>query len=731
MASARVARSATPGPILAGVPAQSKRQQCRSTCIPSFYTFASRFGYTSEPVPSGEALRAGYGTSALVASLNRGCEIIRRSMHQMKALQRGWLVAILSPLLLVGVVAPPASATAQQNAPVAASAPSSSVATSSSEPAAPATLTAWTSPMDLLLQPFPKLAADNATVRDLATVAVGGRWVSLRFSNQWGPIPLTFGAVTIGERAGTGGAAAVPGTVVPVTFNGSSSVTIPPGQDVTSNPVTLPVQAGETLVVSMWAPGLAPVSVHYCCQGRTVSYYTRNGGGNQTGSLNGSAFTGADWWTRWLSAVEVGGSQALGTVVAFGDSITDGFGADNAGFSWVDALQQRISQLPADEQVAVVDEGIAGNTLTAFPPGDNAHGGENSFAATGGGAPGVARLGRDALQLPGVKAVVVLLGTNDIWFGYADNDPPYGSAASIIAGLKQVIAQVHAAGLKVYGVPLLPRKTSPPCSPPSSCIPEDWTASEQATLQAVNSWATGPGTGFDGVINLAAVMGDVYDGQCQPALPFTPYFNADNLHPNPAGQTAMANAIPTTLFGIPEAPQLPPVVAVTPTPGCPGAQAAENVLAAASPAGGRVSTGGGRVSTRPSTSASPTSGPTTTARKGGSTTTSPQRTSTVTSPTTTRPASSTSASVTTRPASPTSASTTSGATSTSSVAASSTAPGGTQGRAQASSPLPRRTGSGGDLGGAGVALVVVLAFAGIVLIVLALRRRGSGSVHRR
>lgn len=635
----------------------------------------------------------------------------------MKALRRGRLAVLWTCFLLVGIVAPPAWASTPAGAPVASSTSSSALTTSttsttsSSEPGAPATLTAWTSPMDLLLQ-FPKLAADDATVRDLATVAVGGRWVSLRFSNQWGPVPLTFGAVTVGERAGTSGAAAAPGTVVPVTFNGSSSVTIPPGQDVTSNPVTLPVQAGETLVVSMWAPGLAPVSVHYCCQGRTVSYYTRNGGGNQTGSLNGSAFTGADWWTRWLSAVEVGGSQALGTVVAFGDSITDGFGADNAGFSWVGALQQRISHLPADEQVAVVNEGIAGNTLTAFPPGDNARGGENSFAATGGGAPGVARLGRDALQLPGVKAVVVLLGTNDIWFGYADNDPPYGTAASIIAGLKQVIAQVHAAGLKVYGIPLLPRKTSPPCSSPSSCIPEDWTASEQATLQAVNSWATGPGTGFDGVINLAAVVGDVYDGQCQPALPYAPYFNADNLHPNPAGQTAMANAIPTTLFGIPEAPQLAPVVGATPTPGCAGAQTAENVLTAASSAGKQASTG-------PSTSTGPTSGPTssptTTTREGGPTTTSSRPTSTVTSPTTTRPTSSTSVS----------------STSTSSDAAGSTAPGGAQGRGQASSPLPRRTGSGGDLGGAGVALVIVLAFAGIFLIVLALRRRGSGSLHRR
>ncbi len=612
----------------------------------------------------------------------------------MKFLRPAWL-AVLLFLLLVGAVTPAAWAAGPGGVPVA------SPGHSSPTPAAPAVLTAWTSPMDLLLQPFPKVAADNATVRDLATVAVGGRSVSLRLSNQWGPVPLTFGAVTVGERAGTTGAAAVPGTLVPVTFAGRGSVTIPAGQDVTSDPASLAVHAGETLVVSMWAPGVAPVSVHYCCQGRTMAYYTPNGVGNQTGSLNGSVFTGADWWTRWLSAVEVSGSQALGTVVAFGDSITDGFGYENTGFSWVEALQQRISELPPSEQVAVVNEGISGNTLTPFPPGRNASGGENSYADIGGGVAGVGRLSRDALQLPGVKAVVVLLGTNDIWFSYTDNNPPYGSAASIIAGMKQVIAQVHEAGLEVYGIPLLPRKTSPPCTQPGSCRPEEWGPAEQATLEAVDSWVMSPAAGFNGVVNLAAVVGDVYNGQCQPELPYAPYFNADNLHPNPAGQTAMANAIPTTLFGIPEAPQLPPVVAATPTPGCPGAQAAENVAQAAVSSDGQART-----------ASSTTAAPTTAAVEGNSTTTSgpaPTSTSSAGSPSTTA---------------------TSNGTSTSAVAAPSTALGPTKGGGSANRPSAVG-GALGGLGSTGAALVGGLALVGLLVVGLSWGRRNSGNTRSR
>jgi hypothetical protein len=91
-----------------------------------------------------------------------------------------------------------------------------------------------------------------------------------------------------------------------------------------------------------------------------------------------------------------------------------------------------------------------------------------------------------------------------------------------------------------------------------------------------------PSSGFDGVINLGALMGNVYNGACQPATPYAAYFNPDHLHPNVAGQTVMADAIPTTLFDMPQAPQIPQVVAATPTSGCQAAQVAAQILAAGS-----------------------------------------------------------------------------------------------------------------------------------------------------
>jgi len=421
---------------------------------------------------------------------------------------------------------------------------------------------------------LPSVVAHNLTVRDIAEVAVAGTSIKLQLSNTWSGTPTTFGSVTVGAQQT--GAGIVPGSIVPVTFGGSRSVTIPAGGRATSDPVTMTVQAGEQLAVSLSVVGSATVSVHYCCDGRVDSYATADGVGDQTANPAATSFVFADVNMRWLSAIAVAGTAAQGTVVALGDSITEGFNTGSAGYGWPTPLQQRIAKLPPSQQVAMVNEAISGNTLTAFPPG-------SSFDLASGGLPGVTRLAPDALSLPGVKDVVLFLGTNDIWFGAGGENttrpiPPYGTAAAIEVAMQSVIAQTHAAGIKIFGVTLLPRSTFVGGNGEK---PEVWSPADQATLAAVNAWILSPGSGFDGTINLAAVMGDVYNGACQPETPFAPYFTEDNLHPNLAGQTVMADAIPTSMFGIPEAPQVPLPLAVTPTPGCPAALAAAQVLAVA------------------------------------------------------------------------------------------------------------------------------------------------------
>ena len=415
----------------------------------------------------------------------------------------------------------------------------------------------------------------NSTTRDVATVVEAGSSIVLTFSNEWSATTTTFAEITVGVQAS--GIDIVPGTIEPVTFNhGSRSVTMAPYSQVTSDPVLMAVHASESISVSMAVTGAATVSVHYCCYGRADSYATKNGAGNLTTSPTGAGFDPLlpNTNIRWLTAISVSGSPALGTVVAFGDSITDGFGDANGGFSWVNALQSRIAKLPPTDQMSVVNEGIAGNTLTAFPLP------RETYEQTSGGVPGVSRLS-EALALPGVKDLVLFLGTNDIWFGAGGltghSLAPYGTAAAIENGMSQVIAETHAHGVKIFGITLLPRMT------PGGADREKhelWLPSEQSVLSAVNAWMLSPSSGFDAVINLGAVMGDVYDGACQPTLPYAPYFNLDDLHPNVAGQTVMANAISTALFGLAQAPQVPPVVSATLTAGCPGASVAAQVLAA-------------------------------------------------------------------------------------------------------------------------------------------------------
>jgi lysophospholipase L1-like esterase len=371
-----------------------------------------------------------------------------------------------------------------------------------------------------------------------------------------------------------------------VTFNGGSrQAVIAAGAQITSDPVAMAVHAGETISVSIAVSGWAGVSAHTCCDGFTDTWATSNGVGNLTTSPSGANFNAllTKPYIRWLSGISVAGSPAIGSIVAFGDSITDGYGYMNNGFSWVTAIQKRISQLPTNEQVSVVNEGIAGNTMAAFPPG-------TTYEESSGGLAGVKRFNNDALAWPGVKDVLLLLGTNDIWFGAGGMGkpvPPYGTPLSIEGAMRQVIAQAHAKGVKIYGITLLPRSTSTAADHDQ---PEYWGPQEQAILHAVNTWMLSGTTGFDGVIDLAAVMGDVYNGACTPTVPYAPYFNPDHLHPNVAGETAMGNAISTALFGLPQAPQIPPLVSVTPTSNCAAAQAATAILAASTAPGTTTTT---------------------------------------------------------------------------------------------------------------------------------------------
>ena len=383
-----------------------------------------------------------------------------------------------------------------------------------------------------------RVPAVDATIRDLATVATGGSAVKIRISNLFGNAALAIGAATVGLSAG--GAAVTAGTIHALTFGGTPATTIPEGQVAYSDPVNLVVSAGQTLAISVYVTAPDLVSQHACCT-RIAAYYTPNQKGNLTATVTGAGFSYASPDIRLVDNVDVLQSVGQGAIVVVGDSITDGY---NSVLRWTHVLQERIDALPPAERRPVVNEGITADAILPATPL------VHTDELTGGGQAGVVRLTRDALQQPGVSEVVMFLGTNDLWFG--------STAAEVIEGYQQAISLAHAAGVRIIGVTLLPRQ---------STANEIWTAQDQANLEQVDQWIRTSGA-FNGVLDFASAVADRFDGQCVPTSMFGHYDSGDHLHPNPAGQTAMADSVDPAVLQLPALPQVPLLVGATPTPGC-------------------------------------------------------------------------------------------------------------------------------------------------------------------
>jgi lysophospholipase L1-like esterase len=349
----------------------------------------------------------------------------------------------------------------------------------------------------------------DQTVRDIIVPSVGGNMIRLELTNAFGRSPLQVGRVTV--AVADLGAGVVPGTIHPVSFGGSGSVRIPAGEQVLSDPVGMQVSAMQELAVSIYLPGRTGVATRHT-DALQVNWVST--AGDHVGEAGVGAFTIPTLSWYYLSGLDVRSSRAAGTVVTFGDSITDGVNSSVGGNErWPDDLARRLGAV-AGPVLSVADEGIGGNRLLT--------------ASRCCGAGGQARFARDALDRPGVRDVIVLEGINDIGFsvGPQHSDPGL-TPARIIAGYRDLIAQAHARDVRIFGATLLPYQGAGYYSPAGEAIRE-----------AVNAWIRTSGA-FDGVIDFDAVMRD-------PANPLRlnpAYDSGDQLHPNDAGYQAMADAI--------------------------------------------------------------------------------------------------------------------------------------------------------------------------------------------
>jgi lysophospholipase L1-like esterase len=349
----------------------------------------------------------------------------------------------------------------------------------------------------------------NQTLRMMVHSSIAGTSPRITLSNLRSTTPLAVGAVDVAVQSGM--ATAVAGSHHTVTFARSKTLTIAAGAEAVSDPIPMSVAAGQNLLVSVFLP-TATSSATWHSDAFDTTFLSRTGDHTRDDSDGNYVAARTSWF--YLSGLDVVPSTARGTVVAFGDSITDGYNTPTGAYQrWPDDLARRLAT--AGSPRGVVDAGLGGNRVLTDVP--------NIWQ----GISALKRFQHDALAKAGVSTVILLEGINDLHAAVNTAGGPL-TAADLIGGYQQLIAQAHQAGVRIIG---------------GTIMPDNEPADREAMRQAVNDWIR-TGGAFDGVVDFDHAMAD-------PANPHSlnpPYNSGDGLHPNATGMQAMADAVNLSLI---------------------------------------------------------------------------------------------------------------------------------------------------------------------------------------
>lgn len=363
----------------------------------------------------------------------------------------------------------------------------------------PIPLPGWQKPDDAGLQ--------GQTLRQIVRASLGGDGVRVKLSNRFGRTPVVFDAVRIARA--TAASSIDPSTERPVTHNGQARITLAPGAELWSDTVALPVAAHGLLAVSIEVGSAATSATQHTLARQTA--FVVPGAQARATTFPYPRLIGS---YHWLAGVDVIAQGRPPVLVAFGDSITDGYAASiDQSRRYPDALDDRLKE--TGQRMSVVNAGISGNRWLNDVIGPS---GESRFV-------------RDVLEISGITHAIVLLGINDI--GFARFVPEQAvTAEALVDALHTAVGKARARGVKVILGTLLPYEGA-----------RYFSAAGEAKRQAVNAWIRTPGNA-DGLVDFDAALRD-------PARPSTlkaEYDSGDHLHPNDAGYAAMAQAVDLTLL---------------------------------------------------------------------------------------------------------------------------------------------------------------------------------------
>jgi lysophospholipase L1-like esterase len=354
---------------------------------------------------------------------------------------------------------------------------------------------------------------------------IAGERVRIRFSNACGNQALLIGAAHIALVSKDD--KIIPESDRTLTFFGKGPTRIPPGAPMLSDPVDLTFSAFTEIAVSIFLAGKVDTTTFHLT-GQKPTYLSEPGDFTATAEIP-DATTKPSWF--FLSGLEVLAPSQTATILALGDSITDGVGAKQGDYSdWPNLLANRLAAQKGLPAMAVVNSGIGGNRVLH----------------DGAGVSALARFDRDVLAQPGIAGIILLEGINDIGWprmkppaprsggtaqGAALMESPFArelvSAQDIIAGYQQIIDRAHQHGIRVFMATLLPYEGA-----------DYYTEDGEAIRAVVNQWVRTSGAA-DGYFDFDKAVRDPN----RPTRFRDGYHSGDNLHPSPIGYKAMADAV--------------------------------------------------------------------------------------------------------------------------------------------------------------------------------------------
>mgnify|MGYP002734847259 CR=1 FL=1 len=354
----------------------------------------------------------------------------------------------------------------------------------------------------------PERYARDITIRYPVLIPFNGTGLRLTFDNYCGTEAVTLNKVTVLHK----------GVFHPVCFGGERAVTIPAGERVVTDPLTVDMTESDLIDISFYLADFTLMrSVVYTCGPLSEGLYAN---GDETENADIDRNTSRATHLRYfLSNVSVLTAKENRAIVCYGDSIT--------AQDWPDELAMRCF-IQGYTKTAVIRRATSGsrilrqyNCITYESYGLS---GENRFI--------------HEVPTDGADTVIIQQGINDIIHPVGTevnefrpmSDLP--TVEELIEGLKTYIAQARSFGYKVYVGTLLPMggwRTDAPF--------------RQEMRHKFNEFIRTTDL-IDGCIDFDRALED----PDKPNWFRKEYDSGDHLHPSKAGYERMAKEIPAEIL---------------------------------------------------------------------------------------------------------------------------------------------------------------------------------------